>query len=146
MAPRKHRIRVVLDTNVWVAFFLGGSRPSAVTELVRLWRDLRQVQLIVSDEVVIEYLRVLNRLGLDELVIARFAKSLQDRPTVTLVNLGPRVVMSRDPDDNLMLSTAQAGQASFLITGDHDLLDLTNVQRQRLRFDIVTPAEFLRRM
>jgi putative PIN family toxin of toxin-antitoxin system len=146
VAPRKRRIRVVLDTNVWAAFFLGGTRPSAVVEIVRLWRDLREIQVVVSDEVVVEYLEVLRRLNLHELVITKFADSLRTRTTVTWVNLGPRVVACRDPDDNLMLTTARAGRVAYLITGDRDLLGLAKVHRQSLRFEIVSPAEFLRRI
>jgi putative PIN family toxin of toxin-antitoxin system len=146
VAPRKSRIRTVIDTNVWVSFLIGGSKPSAVGELVHLWRDLRRLQLIVSEGVIAEYVRVLERLGLDDALISRFVESLRTRDTVTHVNLGPRMVMSRDPDDNLMLSTAHAGRASFLITGDRDLLDLPKEQCQRLRFEIVRPAEFLPRV
>jgi len=111
-----------------------------------LWRNLRQLQLIVSEELLVEYLRVLRRLEMDELVVARFAESLYARSTVTFVNLGPRVVASRDLDDDLLLTVAKGGRADFLVTGDRDLLELPKIHRQRLRFEIVRPAELVRRI
>ena len=54
--------------------------------------------------------------------------------------------MSRDPDDNLLLATAVAGKAKFLITHDRDLLDLPEAQRRKFKFEIVTPGDFLARL
>lgn len=51
-------------------------------------------------------------------------------------------VASRDSDDNALLQCALSGEASFLVTGDQDLLSLANDPRLGgLR--IVTPREFL---
>ena len=145
MPPRKERIAVVLDTNVLVGYYLSRSPQSAHARIVRLWRDQRKLQLIVSDEVVTEYLEVLQRLHVEEPRIKRFAERMRRRETVTLIRLGSRFAYSRDPDDNVMLATAVAGKAKFLITNDRDLLDLPEKQRQRFRFEIVRPQEFLKR-
>ncbi len=64
---------------------------------------------------------------------------------MTRVNLGTRHAVSRDPDDDVFLATAAAGQAQFLITNDHDLLDIPPAQKRRFKFEIVTPGAFLRR-
>ena len=97
MAPRKRRIRIVLDTNVWVAFFLGGAPGTATAEIVRLWRDIHSVQLIVGEGVVAEYLEVMGRMHMADSVIEGFAESLQTRRTVSHVSLGPRIVASPIP-------------------------------------------------
>jgi putative PIN family toxin of toxin-antitoxin system len=144
VAPRKRRIGVVLDTNVIVAFLLGADRATAVGEVVRRWREIREVQLIVSEPVVAEYLEVARRLGIDELIVARFAWRIKSHPTVTHVNLGPRIVASRDPDDDVFLTTARAGKAAYLITNDRDLLDIPAERRKMFRFQVVRPGEFLR--
>jgi predicted nucleic acid-binding protein len=62
----------------------------------------------------------------------------------TLVRLGRRYTESRDPDDNIMLATALAGRADYLITNDKDLLDLPESFQRKLPFAIVTPAGFLK--
>lgn len=106
MPARKDRVRVVLDTNVLVGYYLSRSPRSANAQVIRLWRDLRQLQLVVSDPVVEEYLEVLRRLGVEESRVQRFTQRLSGRNTVSHVNLGPRFAASRDPDDNTMLATA----------------------------------------
>lgn len=143
MPPRKRRIPVVLDTNIIVGYYLSRNPRSTNAAIVRLWRDERKLQLIVSDEVEEEYLEILARLGVPERFISRLASRLRGRETVTRVRLGARPAMSRDPDDNVMIAAALSGKAKFLITSDRDLLDIPEPERQKFRFEIVTPAEFL---
>lgn len=146
MVQRKKRVRVVLDTNVLAAAYLSRDRASPNLAILKLWRQARRIELVVSEQVVEEYLEVLKRLRVDDLLIERFAERLANRATVRHVNLGPRVVASRDPDDDLLLSTARAGRVSFLVTNDRDLLDLPVASRAKLRFEIVTPRQFLERL
>ena len=68
------------------------------------------------------------------------------RRTVTHVTLGARPKISRDPDDNIVLATARSGKARFLVTNDHDLLDIPASEQARLRLLIVTPADLLARL
>jgi putative PIN family toxin of toxin-antitoxin system len=143
VAPRKERIPVVLDTNVFVSFYLGKRRDSAAATIIRMWRDQRALQLIVSEGIVEEYAEVLRRLEVDEKLVQRFLERLEARQTVSYVNLGPRVDVSEDPDDNLFLSTAISGRAAFVVSQDHDLLDIPRDARKKLRFQIVTPSQLL---
>ena len=95
---------------------------------------------------VAEYLEVLSRLPIPEKRVEHFRQRLHIRQTVTHVNLGARYAISRDPDDDVMLATAAAGAAQFLITSDHDLLDIPAEQKKRFRFEIVRPGTFLARL
>ena len=83
MPSRKERIAIVLDTNVIVGYYLSRAPQSVNARVFRLWRDQRKLQLIVSDEVVAEYMEVLLRLQVGEPRIARFAERLRRRDTVT---------------------------------------------------------------
>ncbi len=143
MAPRKERIPVVLDTNVFVSFYLGKRRDSAAATIIRMWRDQRRLQLIVSEGIVEEYAEVLRRLEVDEKLVQRFLERLEARQTVSYVNLGPRVDVSEDPDDNQFLSTAISGRAAFVVSQDRDLLEIPRDARKKLRFQIVTPSQLL---
>ena len=143
MPSRKRRIPVVFDTNVIVGFYLSRNRSSANQQAFRLWRDQRQLQLIVSDDVVREYLEVLLRLNVPEVLIKRLEERFARRITVTRVSLGSRPKLSRDPDDNVMIATARSGKAKFLITNDRDLLDISASEQARLRLAIISPAELL---
>jgi len=142
---RKARLPVVLDTNVVIGYYLGRNPNSALARVFRLWRIERKLQLIVSAEVVAEYFEVLDRLNAAPKRSERLREAIQQRQTVTLVNLGARLAISRDPNDDVLLATAAVGQAQFLITNDQDLLDIPAAQKKRFRFEIVTPAAFLAR-
>jgi len=144
--PRKRRIPVVFDTNVVVGFYLSRNPRSANQQAFRLWRDQRTLQLIVSDEVLQEYLEVLSRLGVPELLVKRLTEGFARRRTVTHVSLGSRPKISRDPDDNIVIATARSGKARLLVTNDYDLLDIPASEQARLRLIIVTPADLLARI
>lgn len=146
MPPRKRRIPVVFDTNVVVGFYLSRNPRSANQQAFRLWRDHRTLQLIVSDEVLQEYLEVLSRLRVPDLLVKRLAERFARRKTVTHVSLGSRPKISRDPDDNVVIATARSGKARFLVTNDYDLLDIPASEQARLRLIIVTPADLLARI
>lgn len=146
MPRRKDRLPVVLDTNVVASFFLSRRTLSASARIFALWFRQRKLQLIVCDELVAEYLEILSRLSVPEKRVEQFRERLRIRQTVTHVNLGARHAISRDPDDDVLLATAVAGQAQFLITNDHDLLDIPPTQKRRFRFEIVTPGAFLTRL
>lgn len=143
MPRRKDRIPVVLDTNVVLGFYLSRERESANSKVYRLWRDRRQLQMVVSDETVTECLEVLGRLGVSASRIARLRERFRRRETVTHVALGARPTESRDPDDNIILAAAVAGKAKFLITNDRDLLDIPAAAKNRFKFNIMTPSAFL---
>jgi putative PIN family toxin of toxin-antitoxin system len=131
---------------VVVGFYLSRTRRSATREIFRLWRNVRHVQLIVCDEVITEYVEVLRRLQIDETLLRRFRERLAKRDTVTYVRLGARPVASRDPDDNIFLATALTGKAKFIVSSDPDLLTIPAMERQRFRFAIVSPGEFVAKM
>jgi predicted nucleic acid-binding protein len=107
-----------------------------------LRRTRRALQLVVSDETIAEYLDVLRRIGISEDRVRRLEERVRKREAVTHVNLGGRPTESRDPDDNLMLATAAAGRAAYLVTNDRELLDRPAAGRRKFKFAILTPAQF----
>jgi putative PIN family toxin of toxin-antitoxin system len=141
--PRKDRIPVVFDTNVLVGYYLSKAVRSASIRIFRLWRYERKLQLIVSDEVVAEYFEILARTGVPAQRVKRLRDQIAATSIVTHVNLGARYNISRDPDDNVMLATAAAGKAEYLITNDYDLLDIAEQDKKRFKFEILKPATFL---
>lgn len=144
MPPRKERIAVVFDTNILIAFYLSRNSKSAVSKIIRLWRNERKLQMIVSDEVVAEYLEILERVGIDEKRIEKLKEILETFGIVSKFSLGKIPTESRDVDDNLILATALVGKADFLITNDKDLLNIVETGKKKFKFRIVTPVEFLK--
>ncbi len=55
------------------------------------------------------------------------------------------VRVCRDPDDNVVIETAERGQAQFLVSGDADLWEAEEVQAylRDQRIHVLTPKEFL---
>jgi putative PIN family toxin of toxin-antitoxin system len=144
VSPRKDRIAVVLDTNVLIGYYLSTKKDSANSRVYHLWRTRRKLQLIISDEIMTEYLEILDRLGVPPLRITRLKQRFERRETVSPIKLGTRPAISRDPDDNVMIATALGGKAQFLITNDRDLLDIPSSEQQKYRFQIIKPADFLK--
>ncbi len=144
MPPRKERIAVVFDTNILITFYLSQNPKSVISKIIRLWRNQRKLQMIVSDEIIAEYLEILERVGISENRIERLEEILETFGIVSKFSLGKIPTESRDADDNLMLATAFAGKADFLITNDKDLLDISESDKKKFKFRIVTPIEFLK--
>ncbi len=108
-----------------------------------MWRNQRRLQLIISDEMINEYLRVLDRLGVPEPMLRNLRSRFETRSTVTWVSPVHEPAAIRDPNDNIVLATAQAGRVKYLVTSDLDLLDLPENLKSRYSFQIVTPAVLL---
>lgn len=134
-------MRVLLDANILISYLLTPNPESPVIKIVDLGL-LGGFQLLVPEEL------------LDELVKkARAAKYLAGRiapeELQELVDiLGgvaetiPRITeeipaVTRDPKDDYLLAYAVVGEADYLVTGDHDLLVLGQVDNMR----VVTPHE-----
>jgi uncharacterized protein len=107
------------------------------------WRQGR-LTLLVATEILDEYTRVARydrirrRIQLDgaqlDRALARF-RSLGE--IIELRSLIERV--SADPDDDIYLACAVAGQADYIVSGDRHLLDLGNYRG----IPVVTPAAFV---
>jgi len=129
--------RVVVDTNILVSAML--SNKSISRKL--LDQILRKEKLILSEEVLSEYLSTLLSEKFDRYV------SLQDRfhylhlliQKVSWVSIAEKIKICRDSKDDKLLELAINGNAEFIITGDKDLLTLHPFRSTK----IVTPREFI---
>ena len=128
-------LRVVLDTNVLVS---GLAYPGSVPgRIVAAWRE-GALDVVLSRYILDEMVRVLPRLprvSLSAAEIRDLADSLMFLADV-IEPAGAQDEALRDPDDQPVLLTLLASRASYLITGDKDLLALAE------RHPIVTPARF----
>lgn len=119
-------------------------RSSPNRRVIRLWLSERRLQLIVSPEVVKEYLSVFEcLLHMDEVHLENWRSRFVRDARCTRVGSTGWSRGSRDPSDNVFLAAARAGRAKFLITNDSDLLELLVEARQELAFAILTPRDFL---
>lgn len=133
-------IRVVLDTNTLISALLFSGTAS---RLVPLWQS-RRITVLVSKEILQEYLRVLAypkfQLG-DQEIRALVEEELL--PFAETIRVRRRLaVVRRDPEDDKFLECAVAGRAEYLVTGDRDLRELGSYRG----ITILTVGEFLERM
>jgi putative PIN family toxin of toxin-antitoxin system len=131
-------LRVVLDTNVILS---GIAYPTSVPGRILGGWNQGTISVILSryilDEVVRSLPRILRgRLSPDEI------RELVDSLVFLAEVVEPAAVKEaalRDEADPPILGTLLAAKASYLITGDKDLLALAD------RYPIVTPAAFWQR-
>ena len=143
---RKDRVPVVFDTNLFITRLLRHKKGSINQRAFDLWLVRRRLQLLISRPILDEYLGALEMLGTTPRNLARLENYLAAADTVTQVNLGKRLYLSRDPDDNKFLDTAYVGKAKYLVTRDNDLLEIPKARLRGLRFQIVSPFELLQKL
>jgi putative PIN family toxin of toxin-antitoxin system len=147
MVARKRRLSIVADTNVFVRAFKARQTENPNRQIIRLWLLEKRLQLVVSHELIEEYLEIFAEvLGMEAALIEEWRLRLERDVRVTVVQLGRRYTESRDPDDNVLLAIARVGKARCLITNDRDLLDLPEEFRRSLPFAIRQPQQFLREL
>ena len=132
--------RVVLDTNVLVSALLFKGR---LIRLVELWQNGRIVP-VVSKETFAELRQVLH--------YPKFALTAGEIKAIIEEEILPFFDVEdvdekadgvcRDPYDDMFLAVAVSAHASFIVTGDKDLLELGKYGTTR----IVTPQEFLEKV
>jgi len=128
--------RVVLDTNILVSGLLGGT----ATEVIKQWR-VGAFTLIVSAEIMAEYKAVLRRpkFKLPGWVIEELLEYIREHAEWVTPDREIHEI-ARDPSDNKFLEAAVSGQANWLVSGDNDLLDLSEFEGT----PVIPSWEFLR--
>lgn len=126
---------VVLDTNVIASGFLFGGHPEAI--LVALAQA--KLDVVASPEILWEYEATLRRLSKKHPEdVENWLLFLHDR--LRLIVPTRNVSLCRDPDDDKFLSCALSADATCIVSGDKDLLTLTEVEG----IPIVNPAAFVK--
>jgi len=119
----KKKIRIILDTNIWISFLITKSMKG----IDRLIFNDKAV-LLFSDESMTEFIDVTSREKLKPYFTKDDIASLIDliEEYGEIVEVQSKVDICRDKEDNFLLSLAKDGKADYLITGDKDLLVLEN--------------------
>ena len=125
-------MRVVLDTGILIAALI--TRDTPPDQLYQLWRK-RRFTLVTSESQLDEFRGVTRYRKLRRFLKAHEAETLvrRVRSRVAVVSELPEIDLVDDPGDNLVLATAIAGEADYLVTGDRrHLLHLKKAQRTRI--------------
>jgi predicted nucleic acid-binding protein len=118
-AQKRKRPRGVVDTSVLVAGIAGFKaaeiaprNPSA--NLLRDWIEGDTFVWLVSDEILLEYKRVMGRLGIRRPLIGKIINLLREEAELVPASALPSI--SPDPGDDPFCGCAEAGRADFIVT------------------------------
>ena len=134
--------RVVFDTTVLVSAFL---RPGGLAdELLTLVAE-GQFNLVLSSAIIMETWRTLIssdhirvRYPFSDERVHLFCLSLQQIAVDVLRSPPPITGVVRDPEDDMIVACAVAGQAGSIVSRDKDLLSLGSYQD----IVVITPETF----
>jgi putative PIN family toxin of toxin-antitoxin system len=132
-------MRLVLDTNILLSAFLWTGRPAKLFDSI----DGKHILLFTSAPLVAELADVLSRpkfarkIAATPFSIGYFLKLYNESSIAVLPDPVPR--LAPDPDDDVVIGTALAAKADFIVTGDRTLRSVAQFQGIR----IVSVAEAL---
>lgn len=129
-------IKLLLDTNVFMSGIFCSGHPERI---LNAWSD-GKIKLIVSPEILNEYVRVGN-------ILSKKYSGVDISPFIDLVTIygefvSPVVLkepVSRDVDDDKFIATALAAKCKLIVSGDKDLLTVDGC----FGIEIIKPNEFV---
>lgn len=129
-------MRIVLDTNVLMAGIFWSGPPF---EILKRWKK-GSVKLVVSPEIVAEYLRVSEELGRDRpgVDVGSILDLITASSEICLPAPLPNQVC-RDASDDMFIACALSSDADFIVSGDKALLAASGYQGVQ----VIKPKEFL---
>ncbi len=113
------RLRVVIDTNIWISFLIG-KKLSALKTLI----SSQKIEIIISDEIIDEIEEVSARPKLNKYFPAEKVQEFINLLNILSTRHSIRCIeaVCRDPKDDFLLALVKETKADYLITGDNDLL------------------------
>jgi putative PIN family toxin of toxin-antitoxin system len=129
--------RFVFDTNVLVSALLFAESKPAQAFFLALQRGI----LLTSLAALYELSNVLHRKKFDKYLTIEEREQFLDQYTrsVIIIDITETIQVCRDPQDDKFLEIATNGTATYLVTGDPDLLVLHSFRG----IPIISPDTFL---
>ena len=133
-------MKITADTNTLIsATFWSGSSDKIISKV-----EVKEIELILSNGIIKEYGEVLNYKEIQDKIKD---KKLEMKRTVGKIISMSKIVVPKeklaivknDPDDNIILECAKAGNVDFIISNDKHLLKLKKFEN----IPILTPDEFV---
>ncbi len=123
-------INIILDTNWYVSASINRRSRRTLYRLI----SHPHLSILYCVELLAEYEDVIARKKFQKIIQPRQAKRFMSlvTPKLKAIALHTSVRISRDEDDNYLLSLCIDGAADYLITGDPDLLILKEIGKTRI--------------
>jgi putative PIN family toxin of toxin-antitoxin system len=128
--------RVVFDTNILISAVLSpNSKPFQCTALAK--REI--IQSVTCQDILDEFQeKLLGKLKYETERAQALVHEVMDYSQIVTLTNTLRVVAA-DPDDDMVVECAIAGNATYIVTGDKHLISLSSYQN----VTIVKAADFL---
>jgi putative PIN family toxin of toxin-antitoxin system len=113
--------RIIIDTNLWISFLL----TKEYSKLDKLFSK-NDLTLLFSSELLEEFVEVARRPKFKKYFSITDLNSLlgEIHSKAEFLEVTSEINLCRDPKDDFLLSLSQDGNATHLITGDKDLLEI----------------------
>ncbi len=113
--------RIIIDTNLWISFLL----TKDYSKLDKLF-STNNLILLFSPELLEEFIEVARRPKFKKYFAVADLDSLlgEIHLKAEFFEVTSDINICRDPKDDFLLSLSQDGNATHLITGDKDLLEI----------------------
>ena len=122
-------MRAVIDTNLWISFLFG----KRVADLLTLIQS-GKVEVVTDARQIAEIEDVLSRPKIKKIIgpqrLAIMLRFIHRK--AKLVTPKRRIKACRDPNDDYLLEIAVEAKATFLVSGDDDLLELDPFRSVRI--------------
>lgn len=117
----KKKNRIIIDTNLWISFLLTHNFDN----LDRIFAD-KSVTILFSKALLDEFIEVAQRPKFKKYFSLADLEALllQVKNEAKFINVKSATKLCRDAKDDFLLSLAKDGNATHLVTGDKDLLDI----------------------
>jgi len=127
--PGKRKIKVILDTNLFISFLIGKRLKSLKSSLVN-----SDVILIFAEQNIQELQIVARRNKFRRYFHEEDVNDLIDFIQIIgkIYKIDEYVEICRDPKDDFLLALAKKGKADYLVSGDKDLLVLETYQKTKI--------------
>lgn len=131
------KTKIILDTDIWISFLISNNLKKLDVLI-----NKGKIQFLFSNELLKEFIAIAKR--------PKFKKYFSNKDIADLlelfdtygklINIKSDIKKCKDSKDNFLLNLAIDGIADFLITGNHDLLVMQNIDNTV----IISIAEFLK--
>jgi hypothetical protein len=127
--PRKKKIKIIIDTNLFISFLigkrLGGLKKTLVDSIVQLIfseQNIEELEIVTKRPKFKKYF--------NESDVANLIDLLYTVGTIIKIKEVPEI--SRDPKDNFLLALSDKSKAEYLVTGDTDLLVIGEYKKTKI--------------
>jgi len=137
---KKHVLKIVLDTNVWVSALIWGGNPSAIVNAA----EHGAIDIFISEPIVEEISRVLSYPKIEKIYRPQLARQLlmeQILKNAKSVEITAKLKIIKDhPADDKIIECAVSAKADYIVSGDKHLLNVVSYEKTQ----ILTASEFIK--